>query len=229
MYQASTLKNLVAKANTLIAKYGNMPTQEIGIVISEGNQKIGKTMNVSTMPIIACGNCAQCSKYCYDIKACLQYPGTLDARVRNTVLATYHPAEYFAQIRAKLARRKTNKYFRWHVAGDILNAAYFAEMVQIAKEFPEFTFWTYTKMYHLVNGYCTENGGRYAIPANLHIMFSEWRGMPMVNPYNFPEFRVVFKDDEIKPIGFYCPGNCDICKASNRGCLAGETTYVDEH
>ena len=51
----------------------------------------------------------------------------------------------------------------------------------------------------------------------------------MDNPYNFPEFRVVFKDDLVKPVGFYCPGNCDICKVAGRGCIARETTYCNEH
>lgn len=83
-------------------------------------------------------------------------------------------------------------------------------------------------MYHIVNTWCDANG-RDAVPANLKIMFSEWRGMPMVNPYNFPEFRVVFKADAVKPVGHYCPGNCDVCKAAGRGCVAGETTYCNEH
>ena len=60
-------------------------------------------------------------------------------------------------------------------------------------------------------------------------MFSEWRGMPMSNPHGMPEFKVVFKDDAEKPRGFYCPGNCDICKNSKRGCVAGETVYCNEH
>ena len=28
---------------------------------------------------------------------------------------------------------------------------------------------------------------------------------------------------------YECPGNCDICKAIHRGCVAGENTFAKEH
>lgn len=228
MYSNNTINKAMQLASAEMARLESIGTENVDVCISDGNVKIRKAMNVSLMPVMTCGNCKECKYLCYDIKACMQYPNTvIPARVRNTLLARKDPARYFQLIRNKLRRRRTNKYFRWHVAGDILDMDYFAEMVKIAREFPEFTFWTYTKMYHIVNAYCDANGVD-TIPANLHIMFSEWRGMPMHNPYGFPEFRVVFKG-ETRPEGHYCPGNCDVCKASGRGCIAGETTYCLEH
>lgn len=201
---------------------------DIKMAISKGNRKIGRVMNVSLPPLLSCSNCSGCSKLCYDIKACLQYPDTvIDARMRNFTVLQKDRAEYFRRIDEAISRRRLHKFFRWHVAGDIVDVDYFSRMVEIAKAHPDFIFWTYTKNYAVVNQWVTENG-RDAIPGNLSVMYSEWRGMPMDNPHNFPEFRVVFKGEQ-PPRGHYCPGNCDICKEKKRGCIIGETTYCHEH
>ena len=230
MYKQETLVSVVRKAMTEKRRLENMPPHEIKLCLSTGNVKIGKVMNVSLMPIITCANCKECKHLCYDIKACMMYPGVVNARMRNTVLATNHRGEFFARIDAAMSRRRKNKYFRWHVAGDILDGDYFDRMVDIARKHSDFVIWTYTKNYKVVNDWVAAHGGnRDAVPSNFSVMFSEWRGMPMDNPYGFPEFRVVFKDDPVKPVGHYCPGNCDICKELHRGCVVGETTYCNEH
>ena len=223
-YKKETLKKLIETFNEFMREYARV--KDLKLCISLGNRKIGRVMNVSLPPVLSCGRCKECMHYCYDIKACMQHPREVArARVRNYVLLKRDRAEYFRQVEDAIRRRRTNKYFRWHVAGDIVDADYFRQMVAIAERHPDFTFWTYTKMYHIVNAFIDE-GGR--VPENLHIMFSEWRGLAMENPHSMPEFRVVFKG-EVAPEGYYCPGNCDICKASGRGCLAGETTYAHEH
>ena len=162
------------------------------VSISMGNKKIGRVMNVSLAPILTCANCSECLKLCYDIKANIQYGNVLKARARNTVLALEYMDRYFQGIRYALAKRRKNKYFRWHVGGDIPNYKYFCEMVEIAKEQPDFTFWTYTKNYGIVNLY-VQKCGRAAIPENLTIMFSEWDGMKLVNPYNFLDVRRLYR------------------------------------
>lgn len=228
MYSEKSLRKVIK----LMKEHGKMlakiPVEDIKMAISKGNRKIGRVMNVSLPPLLSCANCSGCSKLCYDIKACLQYPDTvIDARMRNLTILQKDREEYFRRINDAISRRRLHKFFRWHVAGDIIDADYFARMVEIARRHPDFKFWTYTKNYAVVNRWVDENG-RDAIPANLSVMFSEWRGMPMDNPHGFPEFRVVFKD-ETPPAGFYCPGNCDVCKEINRGCIVGETTYCNEH
>lgn len=228
-YRKETIAEYIAKVKNEVKKAN--AGKEMELSISQGNKKIGRVLNVSLPPILTCHNCSKCKHLCYDIKANIQYPNVREARARNLAILKADRQKYFGQIRGKCRRRRKNKYFRWHVAGDIIAKWYLAEMVNIAREFPDFVFWTYTKMYELVNEYVAEHGGsrEAAIPSNLIIMFSEWRGMPMNNPYGFPEFRVVFKDDTIKPVGYYCPGNCDICKKTGRGCIGGETTYCHEH
>ena len=212
------------------AKIARDGVEAVPMAISAGNRKIGRVLNVSLPPVLTCANCSECRFLCYDIKACLQYPNVIDARARNLAILRADRAEYFKRIDDRLSRRRKNKFFRWHVSGDIVDSDYLARMIETANNHPDFVFWTYTKNYRVVNEYVAAHGGsRDAIPGNLSIMFSEWRGMPMDNPYRFPEFSVVFKNDPVKPVGHYCPGNCDVCKAARRGCIAGETTYCHEH
>lgn len=205
----------------------------IKLCISTGNSKIGHALNVS-LPCGAgyCGNCSGCSAYCYDIRDGLRYgKNVINARARNYALLKKDRDNYFEQIAQKMTRRRKNFYLRFHVGGEIPDYDYFCRMVEIARAFPHFTIWTYTKMYGFVNLYVMEHGGtrEKAIPANLHIMFSEWYPMPITNPYNFPEFRFVPKEKQPNPDIYICPGNCDICKAAGRGCIAGETTQGLEH
>ena len=233
MYKIESVKKAVHDLRETTSSYRaiirGQGSGAVTMCISKGNRKIGRVMNVSLAPVLTCANCSECKMLCYDIKAVLQYRNVVDARARNTALLLEDRDEYFRRIDDAISRRRLHKFFRWHVAGDIIDADYLDNMCTIARNHPDFVFWTYTKNYAVVNEYCRRRGGRVAIPENLSIMFSEWRGMPMVNPYGFPEFSVVFKDDEHKPAGHYCPGNCDVCKATRRGCIAGETTYCHEH
>ena len=238
MFKIEKIRKMMAIAMEYGKKFGTMDASEIAICISNGNRKIGRVMNVSLMPVMTCANCKECKYLCYDIKACLQYPDTvINARMRNTVLARDHREEFFHRIDEKMSRRRKNKYFRWHVAGDILDMDYFSRMVENARRHPDFVIWTYTKNYAIVNEYVSAHGGTIeaAIPANFHIMFSEWDGMELVNPYAFPIFTCKLKagnknhDPEFFNSLYKCAGNCDVCKACGRGCIVGESTYADEH
>ena len=234
-YKKSSINKVIQAAKKLEKQLVNV-IDTLKVCISKGNRKIGKVMNVSLMPILTCHNCKECKKLCYDIKACLQYSNTvLPARVKNTVLAKYDRDRFFDEIDKACSRRRLHKYFRWHVAGDILDMDYFERMLDICRNHPDFKFWTYTKYYTIVNMYC-DKYGKNAIPENFSIMFSEWDGMPLDNPYNFPVFSCKLKDgnknrteSEFNSM-YKCPGNCDICKTGNgHGCIIGEDTYCDEH
>ena len=235
MYSINSIKKTVHLMNETIRKYSAVDVDAIKMCISSGNRKIGRVMNVSLPPIITCTNCSECKHFCYDIKACLQYPGTvIDARVRNYIVLMKDRQEYFERIDRAISRRRKNKYFRWHVAGDIIDADYFARMIGTARRHKDFKFWTYTKNYNVVNEFCRVNG-RDAIPGNFSIMFSEWDGMPLENPYNFPVFTVKMQaGNKNHPEAYFdglykCPGNCDVCKANGRGCIYAESVYADEH
>jgi len=234
MYSKESIKKVINLMNARRTYYAPIAIDHIKMAISTGNRKIGRVMNVSLPPIITCANCKECKYLCYDVKACLQYPNTvIDARIRNLSILMKDRNEYFNRIDAAMSRRRKNKYFRWHVAGDIVDVDYFNRMVENARKHSDFIIWTYTKNYAVVNEWIRQHGGnKNALPNNFTVMFSEWRGLDMINPYKLPEFRVVFKSDAVKPDPkkvHYCPGNCDVCKALHRGCVAGETTYCNEH
>jgi len=233
MYSAETLKNTVEKLKMAIDHYRAMNTDDYNICISEGNSKIGKALNVSLAPIVTCANCKQCMKYCYDVKACFQYKNVVDARARNTALFMENRNEFFNRLHKRMMNRKKNFYLRFHVSGEIVDYDHFSRMVETAKLFPHFTIWTYTKVYWIVNEYVKRNGGKreIAIPENFHVMFSEWRGLRMDNPYNFPVFACVFtsQGEEMPKDKYVCPGNCNICKECKRGCIIGESVNAHDH
>lgn len=226
-YTIETLKKFYDIAESLIAYYMTLPIDQLKICITNGNSKIGHVMNVSLLPIFTCiNNCHGCRFFCYDIKACMQYKNVIMARARNTVLLWRDRDKYFELVEKKISHRRKNKYFRWHVAGDIIDLDYFERMIEIAKNHKDFVFWTYTKQYTIVNNYC-DKYGKNSIPSNFSIMFSQWDGIEIVNPYNFPEFRVY--DDITNVKEHVCPGNCELCLNAKTGCPYGVTSAVKKH
>jgi hypothetical protein len=159
-FSRESIRKVLRLAGEYRAMYMAMGTDDIKICISTGNRKIGHVMNVSLMPMVTCANCKECMHFCYDIKACLQYPNTvIAARMRNTCLYWKDRTEYFARIEKAINRRRKNKFFRWHVAGDIPDRWYLSQMVNIARNHPDFKFWTYTKNYDTVNEFVRIHGG----------------------------------------------------------------------
>ena len=231
MYTLETIRKVIHKYVALRKVYDPMDVEDIKLSISDGNRKIGRVMNVSLMPIVTCKNCGECRFFCYDIKACLQYSNVIDARTRNTVIMKKDRNEFFRRIDDKMSRRRANKFFRWHVSGDIVDLDYLARMVENARNHPDFTIWTYTKNYDVVNAYCILYG-KESIPENFSIMFSEWKGLEMSNPFGFPVFACRMPDEnelEYARKMWKCPGNCDVCKEAGRGCVKGESSYTDLH
>ena len=225
-FRPETIARIIAALMILVNLYTEAlkAGQKIALVISTGNRKIGRCMNVSLAPILCCGNCKECKRFCYDVKACCQYENVRKARAKNTALFRFSRDEFFSQLWDKMSRRRTNKYLRFHVSGEIVDIDHFNRIVETARRFPDFRIWTYTKMYHVVNAWIKENG---PLPENLVCMFSYWKGLPMDNPYNMPVFRCA--QDETEKIGFHCPGNCDFCKEHKCGCIYGNSSWVDLH
>ena len=230
MYSEESLRRYMVLAHAYLNYYKGRPVEELRVHISKGNTKIGHAFNVSLLAGISCGNCTACLKYCYDIKACLRFPEVLKQRAENTALLILDRTEFFRQIRAFLSSyHGKHKFFRWHQSGEIMDIGYLSEINRLARDFSDWTFWTYTKMYTIVNSYCDSLNGRDSIAKNLSIMFSAWDGVYCPNPYGFPEFVTIMKGAEAPSGMFRCVGNCDWCKEHHRGCIAGETTWNREH
>ena len=231
-FKPETIAKIIASLVLLVKLYtAKLEKGEfVKLVISEGNRKIGRCMNVSLAPILTCGNCKECKYFCYDVKACLQYENVRIARAKNTALFKYSREEFFRQLWERMEHKKTNKFLRFHVSGEIMDVNHFEWIVETARRFPDFKIWTYTKMYTVINQYISEHGGKKScIPSNLSVMMSEWKGLPIDNPYNLPVFRCVFEGEDKPKKCFECKGNCDFCKEHNCGCVNRQSAYVHLH
>jgi len=175
------------------------------VKISNGNSKMGKIPSVSLPPIKACGKDVPCKSDCYALKAYRLYPTTRKAWDHNLECYNQNPDLYFASIGNWLVKHQP-RFFRWHVAGDILDQFYLDKMRDIAKTFPKIKFLAFTKRIDLTYHF---------LPDNLSIVFSMWPGfgkqlqhvaMPKAwlhDPANI--------DPRIPGDALECPGNCDNC------------------
>lgn len=230
-YRPETLAKVTAAIMACIAAIIAAGYDKLRPRLIKGNKKIGRIWHFSTVAIAACANCAGCMHFCYELKAYLVHGSVLLSRCRNYVLMKYDRERAFDDIDKQLKRKKTDfKWFRWHVGGEILDYDYFCRMVKLAIDNPTWNFYTYTKMYGIVNTWIARHGGsKECLPDNLKIMFSEWEGMPMINPYGMPTFRTLMPGMKCRPHAWKCPGNCEDCVKAGRGCVVGEDTDNDLH
>ena len=200
--------------------------------ISGGNSKLGAIMNVSLPPVVTCHNCGSCSKYCYAVRTYNRFTSTAAGWNENYFLFLSDPDRYFSEISAAV---KTQRFFRWHVSGDIVNSRYLAGMIDIAYENPKVEFLAFTKAYQIVNEWIQLESD---IPGNLHLLFSASPGVEMPNPYRLPECHINFQDPALNTYCggaeyvYYCTGNCTECAANGCGCFFlknGDVTVINQH
>ena len=196
------------------------------VTISKGNKKMGAIPSVSLPPIITCASGCKCAKKCYAAKLCRIYKNVKQSYDNNLACYNECMSNYFKQINDYC---KTQRYFRWHVAGDIMSDRYLCGVESVAYDNPHCKFLVFTKQYDLVNRYLDSCGG---FPSNLQVIFSEWEGMPMDNPHNLPVAHVIFKGTEPADNWKICGGNCTECACAGIGCWElknGEHIAFYEH
>lgn len=200
----------------------------MGISISKGNIKMGKIPSVSLPAIITCTNCL-CAEKCYARKIERLRPVVAAAYRKNLSILEADPEQYWREVRGTIMM---NKFFRFHVSGDIPNDDYFEQMVSVARDNPHCEILCFTKKYSIVNKYLDKHDG--VIPDNLHMIFSGWPELKMDNPYHLPEAHVLFRDGTTTaaPYAEFCGGNCTECAKVNGGCWSlgrGEQVVFKEH
>lgn len=196
------------------------------ITISRGNAKMGAIPSVSLPACITCNPAAPCFKKCYALKLSRRRANVRESYEHNLEVLSRDPALYWLQVKAAAS---LSRYFRYHVSGDIPNAAYFAAMVQTARELPNTNFLAFTKQYNIVNEYIN-NGGE--IPANLKVIFSNWGEWKCENPHNLPVCEIIFKGKTPADEWKICGGNCTECACRGVGCWElerGEVIAIYEH
>lgn len=210
----------------------NVNNEAVRLHVSAGNMKLGAIMNISLPPVVTCHNCSECKHYCYAVRSYNRLPDTALAWNENYALFMADPVKYFDQISAAV---KLQRFFRWHVSGDIVNRTYFLGMIHVAMENPNCEFLAFTKAYQIVNA-CIAAGA--VIPKNLHVLFSAAPGTNMPNPYRLPECHINFADPAKNTYcggaayEHHCNGNCTECVINGCGCFflkPGDVTIIDQH
>lgn len=117
------------------------------------------------------------------------------------------------------------------MSGDIPDTAYFEHMVDIARTNTHCEILCFTKKYDIVNSHINIIG---KLPKNLHIIFSGWHDIEMINPYNLPEAHVRYRDGSTtaREDAKLCGGNCTECAITDDGCWTakhGEQVVFNEH
>lgn len=201
---------------------------ETRVRISKNNSKMGDVVSVSLLPFITCPRICEttCGAACYAAKLANLRPSVLKSYAINTALAIHKPELFWLQVDLAI---KGARFFRFHVSGDILNAAYFENMIKAAVNNPHCEILVFTKRFELVNAYIEKNG---SLPENMHVLFSGWNNLKPVNPFNMPETTVYTTDAEINSGWKLCGGNCFECACNGAGCFGakhGETIAFKKH
>ena len=203
--------------------------KEKPVVISKGNIKMGQIQSVSLPPIVTCSSlaCKFCGKKCYARKMCKLRRTVKESYDNNLDILLNDKELFWREVNAAVA---LTTYFRFHVAGDILNAEYLERMVDVARKNKHCQILCFTKKYVLVNCYLAE----HRLPKNLHLIFSVWKGLEYINPYNLPEAHIIYKDGTTTASdgAMYCSGNCTECATENKNCWTlkrGEQILFKEH
>lgn len=186
------------------------------VYISPWNAKMGGIHSISLPRGVSCPDDVPCKNKCI-----MRYVEGRPA-VRNTYNLNYEcwesdPDWYFDSIKADCMGQR---YFRWHVCGDIPSAEYFEEMIAVAKETPSCVHLAFTKQYDIVN-LILDKGVK--LPDNMVVIFSRWDGYACDNRHHLPESWVDFHNKELPDYvlrkGRKCSGNCSECNIRQNGCF----------
>ena len=223
-FKEETIQGRVAK---MVEIRQTVDVENAHVKFSYGNRKTGNLVpSVSLIPIADCGrNCACCAKGCYAVRNIACYNASRAAFANNSAIARRDPEKFFREVDGEM---KKNKWFRFFVSGDILSGDFFDGMVEVSKRNPHCKVLAFTKQFDIVNRWIDYNG---ALPENLHIIFSEWRGLDVPNPHNLPTSRPVWKG-ELVPSGIWCGGDCSACAVKDEGCWSlkpGERILFEAH
>lgn len=200
----------------------------MNVKISQGNSKLGSIPSISLPAGITCRNDCECKNKCYAMKIERLRPVVRQAYQSNFELLNSSPEIYWREIEASIMM---SRFFRFHVSGDIPDNTYFEHMVNIARDNAHCEILCFTKKYDIVNNHINIIG---RLPKNLHIIFSGWHDIEMVNPHNLPEAHVRYRDGSTtaREDAKQCGGNCTECAITCEGCWTlknGEQVVFAEH
>jgi hypothetical protein len=176
------------------------------IHIVDGNSKMGKTPNISTLPDFDCGLDVPCKRDCYAQKFLFR-PSVRKAWTENSTMQRCHVDEYFREISVYLEKKKP-EWFRIHVAGDFIDQHTLTEWKILAGCYPETKFLAFTKRFDL---------DFRGLPGNVTIrasLWPRWGNPARLRRGGLPLFWMQDgTEDRIPRGGIVCPGSCETCRA----------------
>lgn len=182
---------------------------------------------MSVPPVVTCRHGAPCCSKCYARKGRFSFRHNKELLRRNLDIWRTDPEGFERDL---VCAAYTSRFFRFHSAGDIPDAAYLEMMVRVAEACKYTSFLCFTKKYELVNAYLRE----HRLPPNLKIVFSAWKDFQPENPFDLPVAYIKFKHEEtsIPDDAMHCSGYCGACVQTGRSCWdlqPGQSVYFDEH
>lgn len=137
--------NYNPKTGTIDTPIG--PMKEL---LKVGNSKTGAkvktwSMNQSTCPVHCPG--------CYANYGCYQFANVKESLRKNTEIARDHLDFLNRALRAQIETFKAGTEIRIHAVGDFFSGEYLEMWHEIAKDYPEMIFWTYTKVRAFENAF----------------------------------------------------------------------------
>jgi hypothetical protein len=135
---------------------------------------------------------------------------------RNLRIYKEAPIDYFLQVKDFLktmeGKPEEERYFRWHVGGDVPDVNYLDMMLIVCHLTPWAKHTLYTKRYEWFINFAN------AIPSNLNVCISGWPGVdiPQEALDKFQTFWLYdpkAPDPRIPHGTMECPGSCPECRA----------------
>jgi len=112
-----------------------------------GNSKIGHIYNFSLPAFKTCpGKTEFCSRFCYGVRGCYAQKHTINA-LENNFNQSQQP-DFCNPLKREITSIKC-KIIRIHVVGDFYSECYINQWINIAKEFPNKTFYAYTRSWRV--------------------------------------------------------------------------------
>lgn len=146
------------------------------------------------LPVKTCPMAGDCKKFCYAQKGFYKiYPNVRASLEVST--DQVQRKDFIPKMVKAICKTKGLKKLRIHTEGDFYNQKYLDKWVQIAKIFPEITFYCYTKSLHL-------NWTAFEKLSNTKRIQSEGGKLDHLIDYNKPHARIFKDKSELKSAGY---------------------------
>lgn len=202
-------------------------------VFAKGNSKL-PFYSFSVLPGVSCPGAGECLSFCYSPKA-WRYPAAYFRQLQNTLLMRFN----FREIMKAALCIPVNSTVRLYVDGDFANKSDINNWFHCMNEFPELSFYGYSKSLELIADYSRNN----KLPINYKLNLSSGHNAS-INTVEYiktlPIYRGEFvavnigrkvrsKDYGTKPVNdairskftdrvFPCPGKCGNCTSVGHAC-----------